>query len=118
MIVIDDTHLLFIEPTEPKTLEPVMDSLTEGMKNLMKDATEMEHYRGVHTCCCGERSDSCNFKLKDGTITNSLAVHYLMWHRPEVPRLELAKLVWVMKNTELLRWNMKKEAPNFNKLFK
>jgi hypothetical protein len=49
-------------------------------------------FKGVHTCCCGMRSLNQDYLLPGGFITNSLSLHYLMYHRDEVPESELAKV--------------------------
>lgn len=84
-------YLLQIEPKNLRTKVPVDDELTKKMENLLAQATEGIHYRGFHLCCCGELSGSCDL-LVSNYITNSLAVHYLRWHRGEVPESEIQKL--------------------------
>ena len=94
MIILDDVHLLMIEPQEPPHA-PVDDVLTRDMQQLLDEVQNIQtdtRFRGWHTCVCGERSDNREWKLKNGIITNSLAVHYLRFHRPEVPVEEINKL--------------------------
>ena len=54
-------------------------------------------YRGWHTCSCGACSDNCNYLIPAGEITNSLCVHYLAFHREEVPQQYI---------DEILSWNL------------
>jgi hypothetical protein len=49
-------------------------------------------YMGVHRTECGERSDSCDFLLENGMITNSLAPFYLKWYRYSIPETEMKKV--------------------------
>ena len=44
-------------------------------------------YKGVHRTECGERSDSCDFLLENGMITNSLAPY-----RYSIPETEMKKV--------------------------
>jgi hypothetical protein len=97
MINTDDKHVLFIEPKGPSRFGCVDDVLTLGMEFLLKNAKQGPAYRGFHQCCCGEISGSCDLILPDGSTTNSLAAHYLRYHRDEVPRSELAKVTYLVK---------------------
>jgi hypothetical protein len=47
---------------------------------------------GFHACSCCAISDHVNHVLPDGTLTNSLCVHYLAYHRHECPRPNLDTL--------------------------
>lgn len=102
--MITDKGLLFIEPQNPASADPVIDSLTRRMTAALNGSVGGTNdgwqgkfhpgggWRGVHTCVCGVNSSNKNFQLEDGTITNSLCVHYLAHHRNEVPESELAKV--------------------------
>lgn len=93
MIISDNNHILFIEPTQPASVEGIQDELTAKMKTAMLNATKPEyHYKGVHFCVCGAISDNNDYFLPNGQKTNSLAVHYLEFHRAEIPESELAKV--------------------------
>jgi hypothetical protein len=93
MIINDNDHILFIEPTHLGSTEGVQDELTAKMKQAMLSATKPEwHYKGVHICVCGAVSDNNDYFLPNGQKTNSLAVHYLEFHRDDVPESELAKV--------------------------
>ena len=94
MIETDNDYLLFIEPTQPASAEPVQDELTFQMRKALETAMPGPlRYRGVHQCVCGMRSTNENYILrKTGQMTNSLAVHYLEYHRDEVPERELKKV--------------------------
>jgi hypothetical protein len=92
MIALDCQHLLMIEPKRPASITPTRDALSEKMARLLATATIGSQWRGWHTCVCGASSGSDELVLSDGTITNSLALHYLERHRNEVPQAELNKL--------------------------
>jgi len=47
---------------------------------------------GWHDCACGVMSSNQDYLLENGQVTNSLCVHYLAWHRDEVPAAELRKV--------------------------
>ena len=101
--MVTDKDLLFIEPNGHASADPVIDSLTRRMTAALNGSTGgtsdgggIFHpgggWRGVHTCVCGVNSWNQDFQLEDGTVTNSLCVHYLAHHRDEVPESELAKV--------------------------
>lgn len=97
MIKLDDTSLLMIEPTGPASAAPVMDELTYKMRRALANERLSDYvYKGWHTCVCGVCSDNNDHFVAtvDGGeyLTNSLAVHYLMFHRDEVPESELEKV--------------------------
>jgi len=89
-------HLLFIEPGTAAQ-EPLIDALTRRLAAawLGHDVGHVGH-RYTHKCACGARSDNRDHyvRMNDGKRlkTNSLAIHYLAFHRAEVPAAELAKL--------------------------
>ncbi len=87
-----ENYLLFIEPKFNVCELPVKDELTAKIRNLLKTAKPASgYYKGVHVCKCGKRS--LNYDLKTGKfITNSLAEHYMCYHRSEVPQSEIDKL--------------------------
>lgn len=87
------SQLLFIEPKRAKSNEPVLDYLTELVENAFKLAKPCGPYwKGVHTCVCGEHSTNHNYLLPNGWQTNSLAVHYMKYHRSEIPKQEIQKV--------------------------
>ena len=92
MITLDDKYLLMIEPQNPAT-DPLNDVLTEVARRVFATCKPGNgRWRGWHTCVCGARSDNKDWFLPDGTMTNSLMVHYVECHRDEVPDSELEKL--------------------------
>ena len=98
MINLDEKHLLFIEPKN-KVREPeVNDEITRIAYEVFARTKPGKHCLGVHTCACGAHSDSCDFILPGGETTNSLAFHYVKFHRGEVPRDEIAKLLIIARN--------------------
>jgi hypothetical protein len=105
MHVIDqDDLMLFIEPINLPSDTPVVDELTKKMvvalywsKNgiIVKGRIIPGGYRGVHVCSCGAVSSNQDHLLlvQDPIrLTNSLASHYLAWHRDEIPESELKKV--------------------------
>ena len=90
--MVDPDRLLYIEPSNMRSAEPVMDDLTERLATAWRDRRSVTAWRGSHACACGERSDSHDYELPGGEITNALALHYLMFHRDEIPREQLARV--------------------------
>lgn len=94
--MIDPDALLMIEPRRAAAAEPVVDALTRRMTAAWR-ARRAGAFAcaGVHFCVCGAASDNlpafvrvCGVELE----TNSLCVHYLAFHRAEVPERELEKV--------------------------
>lgn len=94
MINLDDKHFMMIEPGQ-RTVEPVNDPISKVAYEVYKMAKPREGhaYKGFHVCSCGQPSDNQDWIMPDGRITNSLVVHYVMFHRKDIPRAELAKLL-------------------------
>jgi len=61
------------------------------MEALLCIAKKEATFRGFHRCVCGATSGNSDLKV-DKYITNTLAPHYLRWHRDEVPISEIQKL--------------------------
>jgi len=91
MIAEEDTHILFIEPKKWNK-EPVIDGYTRRMVAAVRLAKKGGYYMGYHTCYCGAEDGACDLFLPNGQITNSLALHYLMYHREDVPAYEIYKV--------------------------
>jgi hypothetical protein len=95
MISTADTHLLFIEPGLASA-QPVIDELTRKMTGAWRTRRIVMSYRGFHRCACGAESDHHNYAVATigGQLltTNLLAIHYLAFHRADVPRAELEKV--------------------------
>ena len=88
-----DTHVLYIQPGPYTPAEPVIDELTRKMAAAYRAAeSDGMCWRGFHVCRCGVNSSNCDYILPGGQQTNSLCVHYLAFHRNEVPAEELAKV--------------------------
>jgi hypothetical protein len=88
-----DEGMLFIEPSQAASPEPVIDHLTRKMCAAFRKASQGNGaYGGVHMCFCGATSSSSGHFLPGGELTNSLCVHYLAHHRSEVPPQQLARI--------------------------
>jgi hypothetical protein len=83
--------MLFIEPKGMPTDEPVIDELTMRMAAALRKATQPTNYfqLGLHTCVCGALSEAQDAILENGLRTNTLCVHYLAYHRSEVPEADI-----------------------------
>jgi len=97
MINTDDQHILFIHPRGKPSQMPVIDGLTRKMAAALRQGFEGEHWLGLHSCtgCLPHDifSHSCDYMLPDGRWTNSLCVHYLAYHRDDVPTSEKLKVM-------------------------
>lgn len=85
--------LLFIEPKQAPSEQPVIDEATRKMGVALRGAREGSAWRGFHVCSCGKMSSNVDLIIEDRFVTNSLAVHYLAHHRAEVPADELADVM-------------------------
>jgi hypothetical protein len=94
--------LVFIEPELPPS-QPLLDELTDRVNKLVEkhikpDTNWGNSWRGVHTCSCGVRSDNYDhYFIPPGEnqpthITHSLLVHYVMYHREEIPLSDMEEL--------------------------
>ena len=93
MISNESKDLLFIEPTQPASSTPVLDEMTRRMTAALRAATPGPNaWLGIHECICGAGSTNHNYILPDGRTTNSLCVHYLAYHRAEVPVDQLREI--------------------------
>ena len=89
----DNLHLMMIEPKKDKSVEPIEDNVsTVAAIVLDKSTINPRHYRGFHTCVCGEISTNYDLISPMGRITNSLIVHYVRYHRDEILSNEIVKL--------------------------
>jgi hypothetical protein len=66
--------------------------LTRRMTAAFRAAEPMPPWRGYHWCICGARSSDCDYRLPNGELTNLLCVHYLAFHRGEVPDIQLRRV--------------------------
>ena len=90
--MINPAGILMIEPKGRKSTTPVIDVLTRKMTAAWrKRKTSKNCYLGFHVCQCGACSDNHDH-LVDGILTNSLCIHYIAWHRTDVPQAELDKV--------------------------
>ena len=93
MINLDDDHILFIEPKGPKSDEPVNDHVTERMTQILAEARAESEFLGVHECACKCACTNVDIEFPNGQITHGMALHYLQYHRDEVPESEIAKIM-------------------------
>jgi hypothetical protein len=87
--------IMMVEPSGKTSTTPLIDELTRKMVAAWRKRRDSEHgYRGFHVCACGVFSDNKDHWVGngDGLLTNSLCVHYLAFHRDDVPQEELDKV--------------------------
>lgn len=94
--MIDANGILMIEPSSQVTAQPVVDEATRKMSAALRQARPGDSTNGFHLCACGVSSGDTELWIMDGAgqlrLTNSLAVHYLAFHRPEITAAELSKV--------------------------
>jgi len=86
--------LLYIEPKNPPSSEPVLDDITGKVTAAWRYRSFSDiSFRGFHTHVCGGKninSDNRDHPIPGGLLTNSLAIHYIAFHRDEVPESDIA----------------------------
>jgi len=102
--------LLYIEPkAEQKSKAPINDEITKTVQECLNrakigaaDYSDLEgdgnfiagdSWRGFHNTACGERSESNDYLLENGMITNNLCVFYLQYYRKAIPESEMQKVI-------------------------
>lgn len=88
--------ILMIEPSARTSATPLIDELTRKMTAAWRRRRDSKDgYRGIHMCACSRAfSDNKDHWVGngDGFLTNSLCVHYLAFHRDDIPQEELDKV--------------------------
>jgi len=103
MKVTANNVILFVEPTS--TDDPINDEYSVKIKKALDNPVEENIIvsntgkiikgitsMGVHTCICGAKSESSDYGIYiNGKTyyTNSLAHHYVMYHRSSVSQRDL-----------------------------
>lgn len=93
-----------IEPANPPSATALRDTITEMFRPIFDAALAnrpdwMNCYKGFHECSCGAMSETFDVRLPSGQLTNSLAMHYLEFHRDEVPDCEIEKILTLSNAT-------------------
>lgn len=87
--------ILMVEPSGKTSAAPIIDELTRKMTAAWRRRRDSDiSWRGFHVCKCGVFSDNKDHWVGEGKglLTNSLCIHYLAYHRDEVPQEELDKV--------------------------
>lgn len=94
MIDLSNKYLLQIEPDKQgsPSSTSIEDELTKKVDYILSRCHEGTMYRGFHTTLCGKHSDSCDFVLPNGMVTNSLCTYYIRYYRPYIPQSEIEKI--------------------------
>ena len=90
---LSEKYLMMIEPKGFKSSAPTIDRFTPMAEKVFENCRITANYKGHHVCRCGEPSDNHDYQTVGGRITNSLMLHYLKWHRDEIPQVELSKII-------------------------
>lgn len=96
MIITSATHLLFVEPTLAPTELPIIDDITRRLTSAwrVRQTDPTSRSRGVHSCtgaACHAHSDNADH-LVAGLLTHSLCIHYVAFHRSEIPARDLERI--------------------------
>ncbi len=101
--------LLFIEPENEPSEEPIIDELTMKMtasfrkakKGACHDYAVMgkgyefikdDGWMGWHNCSCGANAGGYDYLLLNGEMTNQNCIHYLAYHRDEISQEQLDRV--------------------------
>ncbi len=92
--MINPKGILMVEPSKWTSAAPLIDSATRMMTAAWRRRRVSElACRGTHLCRCGVASDNrIHFVGSADMKTNSLCIHYLAFHRDEIPQEELDKV--------------------------
>lgn len=100
--VVNPNGIMMVEPTRRASDVPLIDEATRKMTAAWRAAKHSDYgYRGFHVCTCGATSDNKDHWVGENSVgeedkgknTNSLAIHYLAYHRQDVPVDELEKVL-------------------------
>ena len=87
MISLHKTHLLFVEPKNAPTEQPVEDELTQKVDYIFSQLKPANCWRGHHDTGFGISSDNVDYiHKKYPIISNSLAPYYVRHHRKDIPQ--------------------------------
>jgi hypothetical protein len=82
--------LLFIRSLRFPTDEPIIDELTMSLTSAWRRSPKSDNWRlSTCDCICGAFSGSAARILPGGAVANALCLHYLAYHRAEVPAADL-----------------------------
>lgn len=107
-----EKFLLYLEPElHEKSAQPIDDAWSQFMAYAVNNAPagvadfavpgdpssgvmfqEGASWRSTHRTPCGNYSSVHDYKLADGSVTNSLAPFYLRWYRSAISEAEMQKL--------------------------
>lgn len=91
--MISDEDLLFIEPKGVGASSALVDTATRRMAAAFRQAEAIQpYYCGFYVCVCGACSGPQDLQLPNDRKINSLCVHYLAYHRDEVPLGQLQEV--------------------------
>jgi hypothetical protein len=85
-----------VEPNGVAAPSPLVDEITRRMTAAWRCRRDSDYAAaGVHHCVCGARSDNLDHWVGTSpeVLTNSLCIHYLAFHRPQLPNEELKKVL-------------------------
>jgi hypothetical protein len=91
--MITSEGILYMEPSKNTSPKPLIDEATKKMTAALRQGVPGARWRGVHQCACGAHSSNCDYTLPNGEQTNSLSIHYLAYHRSDVPKKQLEKVL-------------------------
>lgn len=97
MEILDNEHLMFIEPKIKKTEDVIIDEINEFATYLQKNMKSNHDFtKGFYVCSCHKAfSDSVTYSVNISgkkVKTHSLLLHYVQCHRSEIPESEIEKL--------------------------
>ena len=90
--MIDHNLLLFIEPKQKRSKEPIIDNITKKMTASLRKSKVINTSFGKHKEICGCISSCAERELRNGERTNTLAIHYCAFHRNEISKEQIKRI--------------------------
>lgn len=85
---------LYVNVKHPPSNWPTVDMLTLKITRAFRSADKSPlAFSGIHTCLCGAKSESADYILPNRKFTNSLCIHYMAFHRSEIPWQEMGEVL-------------------------
>lgn len=90
---------LMLDPKGPKSTEPIIDHMTRRVAAAIRHGLKTDQIITPRVCQCGAKSDDVRHYV-NGVIASTLAIHYMAYHRLEVPDDELEQVGHLREEVE------------------
>jgi hypothetical protein len=94
MIKLAPNFLMMIEPSLTHDIQGAVNDEWTMVADMVLKASKPSKmsYKGIHRAACGACSDNRDWITPMGRTTHLLLVHYISFHREEIPSIEFSKL--------------------------